>query len=174
MVNDYYSEQLVSKKTDGNDTVKKVLIGVAGVLLGAAVFFLLIYFIPINMVFTGLIFYLAFYLMSGVETEYEYIITNGDIDIDKITGKRKRKRLLSAGISDFTAFGKLDEAKEAGSDVTTVLVTDGSGENDFYADLKHKTAGEVRLIFSPNEKTLESISMYLPRQLKAEFMRKYK
>ena len=110
--------------------------------------------------------------MTGIDTEYEYILTNGDLDIDKITGKRKRKRLLSTKIGDFTAFGKLEEAPEAADKVTTVLITDGTNEGAYYADFRHQSAGNVRLIFTPNEKTMEGVKMFLPRQLKAEMMRK--
>ena len=84
----------------------------------------------------------------------------------------KRQRLLSTKIGDFTAFGKLEEAPEAADKVTTVLVTDGTNEGAYYADFRHQSAGNVRLIFTPNEKTMEGVKMFLPRQLKAEMMRK--
>lgn len=170
MNNDFYSEQLVSKRAGGSDTAKKILIGVLTALV-AAFFFLIIIF-PLSLLIVGLIFYGGYYLMTGIDTEYEYILTNGDLDIDKITGKRKRKRLLSTKIGDFTSFGKLEEAPEAADKVTTVLVTDGTDEGAYYADFKHQSAGNVRLIFTPDEKTMEGVKMFLPRQLKAEFLRK--
>lgn len=170
MNNDFYSEQLVSKRAGGSDTAKKILIGVLTALV-AAFFFLIIIF-PLSLLIVGLIFYGGYYLMTGIDTEYEYILTNGDLDIDKITGKRKRKRLLSTKIGDFTSFGKLEEAPEAADKVTTVLVTDGTNEGAYYADFKHQSAGNVRLIFTPDEKTMEGVKMFLPRQLKAEFLRK--
>lgn len=172
MNNDFYSEQLVAKAPDGSDWVKRVLIGLGGLAVAIGVFLFLFILMPMNLVLVFGIFYLTFYLMSGIDTEYEYIITNGDIDIDKIIGKRKRKRLMSAKISDFTAFGPYDEAPEAPSGITVVHVTDGSGENIYYADFKHKSAGDVRLIFSPNEKTIDGIVMFMSRQLKTEYNRK--
>lgn len=171
MTNDFYSEQLITKNSSGGDTAKKVLIGIGAALISAFIFLALFMFLPMNLIFVGLVFYLAYFLMSGIDTEYEYIITNGDFDVDKIIGKRKRKRLLSSNIADFTAFGKAESAPDAAPDATTVLVTDGTGQGEYYADLKHKTAGSVRVIFTPNEKTLEGIVMFLPRQVKAEYLK---
>ena len=170
MNNDFYSEQLVAKKSGGSETAKKILIGVLTALVAAFLFLIIIF--PLSLLLVGLVFYGGYYLMTGIDTEYEYILTNGDLDIDKITGKRKRKRLLSTKIGDFTAFGKLEEAHEAADKVTTVLVTDGTNEGAYYADFRHQSAGNVRLIFTPNEKTMEGVKMFLPRQLKAEMMRK--
>lgn len=126
MNNDFYSEQLVAKKSGGSETAKKILIGVLTALVAAFLFLIIIF--PLSLLLVGLVFYGGYYLMTGIDTEYEYILTNGDLDIDKITGKRKRKRLLSTKIGDFTAFGKLEEAPEAADKVTTVLVTDGTNE----------------------------------------------
>lgn len=172
MNSDFYSEQLVTKKQSGGDTAKKVLAGIGTAAVAALVFLITFILFPVNLVLVGFVFYGGYYLMTGFDTEYEYIITNGDLDIDKISGKRKRKRLLSTKIEDFTAFGKLSEASEAQNGVTTVLVTDGTDENAYYADLKHQSAGNVRLIFTPDEKTLEGVTMFLPRQLKVEQMKK--
>ena len=120
MNNDFYSEQLVAKKSGGSETAKKILIGVLTALVAAFLFLIIIF--PLSLLLVGLVFYGGYYLMTGIDTEYEYILTNGDLDIDKITGKRKRKRLLSTKIGDFTAFGKLEEAPEAADKVTTVLL----------------------------------------------------
>ncbi|MCM1522938.1 MAG: hypothetical protein NC120_00615 [Ruminococcus sp.] len=168
MNTDFYAEQLVTKKPNGGDTAKKILIGIATAFLAAAVFTLFFFFIPFNLIGAGLIFYGGYYFISSVDTEYEYILTNGEIDIDKITGKRKRKRLMTASIDSFTSFGKLSEAPEPPDGITTVLATDGTEEGAYYADLKHQSAGNVRLIFTPGEKMIDGVIMFLPRQLKAE------
>lgn len=172
MNTDFYAEQLVAKRSGGSDMAKKVLIGIATAFFAAAVFWIFFYFIPFNLIGAGLIFYAGYYFISGVDTEYEYILTNGEIDIDKITGKRKRKRLMTASIDSFTSFGRLDEAPDTSDGITTVLATDGTEEGAYYADFKHQSAGNVRLIFTPSEKILDGVELFLPRQLKAEFKRK--
>ena len=39
--------------------------------------------------------YGLWWLLTSLNIEYEYSVTNGDIDIDQITAKRKRKRIVS-------------------------------------------------------------------------------
>lgn len=168
MNNDFYAECLVSRAAAGTDTVKKIFLCAGAALIAVAAFWFLL---PISPLIIGGVFYGAYYLLTGIDTEYEYILTNGDLDVDKISGKRSRKRLVSAKISEFTAFGRYEDAPEAKGSVTTVLVSDGTGKNDYFADFVHKSEGNVRIIFTPNEKLLEGIGMYLPRTLKAEFNR---
>ena len=166
MNTDFYTEYLVSKAPTGGDTVKKLLIGLGTAFLSAAAFWFI--FFPISLFIIVGIFYGAYYLMTGVDAEYEYILTNGDLDIDKIIGKRKRKRLVSASIDSFTAFGKLSEAGDFSG--TTVLASGSEGEA-YYADFVHKTEGNVRIIFTPNERILDGMELFLPRQLRVEFKR---
>lgn len=166
MNNDFYAECLVSKAPTSGDTAKRVLIGLGTAVLAAGAF---LYLFPVGLIIIAGIFYGAYYLMTGLDAEYEYILTNGDFDIDKIIGQRKRKRLVSASIADFTAFGLLSEAPDF--DGTTVLASSGTGQ-DYYADFVHKTEGNVRLIFTPNEKILDGMELFLPRQLKQEFKKK--
>lgn len=49
--------------------------------------------------------YGAYWLISGMSIEYEYILTNGEIDVDKIIAQRKRKRLVTVSAKTFEAFG---------------------------------------------------------------------
>jgi len=163
---DVYVEQLIVKPADGKDNAKKAAIIIIALLLIAFCITTFFFIFAIPAAFG--IAYGAYYLLTGVYCEYEYIITNGDIDIDKIVGKRKRTRLVSASVKNFTSFGRLENAPNAANGVTTVMASDGSG-NDFYADFTHSKLGETRIIFSPNEKTLEAIKPFLPRTIKRDF-----
>lgn len=44
------------------------------------------------------------WLLGNFNIEYEYILTNNDLDIDKVIGKRKRKRMISLDVSTAEAF----------------------------------------------------------------------
>ena len=92
---DIYREQIVPKSPTKMDTLKKICVGFIAIMLAAVLFLLSGFF---NLTFIGLIFagvfiYFGFYLISSFDTEYEYIVTNGEIDIDKIIAKRKRKKI---------------------------------------------------------------------------------
>lgn len=162
---DVFVEQMVVKPQKGKDYALKFLIALAAVVLSA--FFVLILAIMAFIPVVGIV-YAAYYLISGLDCEYEYIVTNGEIDIDKIAGKRKRTRLITADARKFTAFGKLENAGKLPDKATVVDATDGSG-TAFYADFVHGKLGETRLIFSPNEKVLEAVKPFIPRMIKREF-----
>lgn len=170
MVNsDFYAEYLVEKQATGGDNVKKVLICLGALLLSA--FFMLCIIPPISLVPAGLVVYGAYYLLTGIGCEYEYIVSNGELDVDKVIGKRKRKRLVTAVLQEATAFGLLESAPEAADGVTTVLASDGTGKGEYFLDFKHKSGDNVRIIFTPSEKILDGMELFLPRQLKMEFKR---
>lgn len=167
MISDVYVEQLVEKRSCTADTLKKI-----GIVLGAVILSVLAFWFmyAIGLLLAAAIFYGGYYLLTGIDCEYEYIFTNGDLDIDKIKGKRSRNRLVTAQCENFTSFGRLVDAPEAASGVTTVLAA-GGDEEQYYADFKHSSAGDVRLIFTPDERILEAVTAALPRQVKAEYKR---
>lgn len=163
---DTFVEQIVKKNPDSKDKAKKALL-IAGMLIIA--FLLLIYligFFPFNIaLFFGAL-YGFYYLFTGIDCEYEYIITNGDLDIDKIIAKRKRKRLISLKISTIEDFGKYNADMKPLDGATIVLAGANSGEGDYYADFRHPSIGNTRLIFTPDEKILNSMKSNFSSLLK--------
>ena len=51
--------------------------------------------------------YLGFRLQSRTNLEFEYLVTNGALDIDKIMSQRKRTRIFSADCKDFDAVARV-------------------------------------------------------------------
>lgn len=170
---DIFVEQIVKKAPNGKDTAKKVFIVLCTCLLTAVLAFVMM-FMP---VFSGVallllfgVLYGSYYLITGIDVEYEYIVTNGEMDIDKIIAKRKRSRLITGKVSSFEAFGKYADAPDIDSSVTIVSAVgtslSGADTEEWYADFTHASAGKVRLIFSAEDKVIEAIRPFLPRQLK--------
>ncbi len=165
---DIYAEQLVAKNSGSDVTMKKAGIIIAMVVLVVALIVFFSWLFPINVALGVFVCYGGFYIMSGFGVEYEYLVTNKDLDIDKIMGKRKRKRLVSVDISTIERFGKFENVENVPDGTTLVLAGSNAGEGDYYADFKHSTLGNVRLIFTPNEKILNSINASLPRLIKLQ------
>lgn len=173
---DIFVEQIVKKAASGKDWAMRVIIGIAMGVLSAASLFIFFFILPIpaaGLLLVVGIFWGGYRLITNSDCEYEYIVTNGEIDIDKIIAKRKRVRLITAKASTFEAFGKYEDAPEAEDSVTTVSAV-GVNESDkdtktYYADFKHASAGYVRLIFSPEERVIDAIIPFLPRQIKVNF-----
>lgn len=157
---DSYAEYLVKRQPTTEDTIKKALILVGG---GAAtvVFVLLsIFFMPLLLIVACALGYGTWWLFTNQYIEYEYLLTNGELDIDKIIGKRKRVRLLTVAVSSFSEFGKEEDGTTIPEDVTTVLAA-GEGLETYYAVFQDEAMGTVRLIFSPSEKVLTTMKPYL-------------
>ncbi len=168
---DIFVEQIVKKPADGKVWTIRILIGLAmGVLLALSLFVLFI--IPILGLAMGFgIIWGGFRLITNSDCEYEYIVTNGEIDVDKIIAQRKRVRLITAKAPTFEAFGEYTaDTPDTDSDVTVVNavgMNESSAETKtYYADFRHASAGNVRLLFSPEERVVEAIKPFLSSQLK--------
>ncbi len=162
---DIFCEQLVAKKRTAADIAKIVLtllgcsvVGLAAIFFGLLTGFLVLLVIGIAIVCIGI------WLSSGFGVEYEYIVTNNEMDIDKILGKRKRKRMITVDISRATAFEPYP-GQDTEADVI-VHASTGTEEDAYCLVCEHNDYGKVRIIFNPNEKTRNSITQELPRLLK--------
>lgn len=163
---DHYNEQLIQKQTEPKDIVIRVLIAIATVLLilVSVTATLMFNFTPLILVAFGVC-YLAYLLFSGTFTEYEYIVTNNDLDIDRITGKRKRKRLVTVKLNTVKQWGEYT-GKEGGNVSTTVMASDASGYDAWYILADHSKYGHIMVIFTPSEQTITNINFGVPHSAK--------
>ena len=172
---DIFVEQIVKKEASGKTIALKVIIGIAAAIICViSVFLMLIGFAIALFIALGAL-YGAYYLMTNLDVEYEYIVTNGEIDVDKIIAQRKRKRLLTVKASNFEHFGKLADAAALGTGVTVINAegTSANASESYYADFTHSAFGNVRLIFTPEEKVIDAVKPYFSRNLRIEYDRKY-
>ena len=174
---DNFAEQLVKKNETSSDKTKRLLMTVGGTVL-TAVLALFGFFTIGNPVLSLLGFLLAvgagygtFFIVQSSHIEYEYAFTNGELDIDKIIAKRKRKPLLSVEVRKFTDFGKYSDDPEETAEMTVVISFDNIASHEYYADFQHDDYGLTRLVFSPNEKMLENIKRFLSGSLRSKLAR---
>ncbi|MBQ8514450.1 MAG: hypothetical protein IJ496_03545 [Ruminococcus sp.] len=164
---DHFTEHLVKKVPTSQEKTKQLLMVLAAIVLtvGTAYMALATGWLIILTLTMGVI-YGAYYILSGLGIEYEYTFTNGELDVDKIMGKRKRTNLITVDASKFEAFGALTDDVEDKPEATLVLCSDNTGEGEYYADLITEEYGETRLIFTPSEKMVSYIEEALPRTLR--------
>lgn len=166
---DNYMEKLVTKKRTAADTLITV-----GIVLGAVVLVLLVMSIQvlqqlgISLLLAALIIYLGYRLISSRNLEYEYIVTNGDLDIDKIISRRKRKRIFSANCKDFDIVSPVKSNSFSQSVQEIKNRIDASGSIDspdaYFATLNYNGQKTV-VIFEPSEKMLKNFKIYIPRKV---------
>lgn len=164
-----FKEQIVKKLPDKNDQMKKAIIIVAAVVV-ALLCFMFTFGTAlgiIGIVLSGLAIYGGYYLLTNLYVEYEYILTNDEIDIDKIVAQRSRKRLATVKLSTATEFGEAGNNLHIGENVTLIKAdaNDPSKQN-YYVRLTHSSLGETVLLFTPNEEMLELVKNVLPRNLR--------
>ena len=164
---DIFGEQLVKKRASTSDWLKKIFLTLGALVLAMALMtvslstgFMVLTFIAVGVLFG------AVWLLGGMSYEYEYIVTNDDLDIDKISGKRKRKRLITIKLNTAESFGVYDGSQGEGV-AATVMATDGTGVNAYYLIAKHRTHGQTMVIFSPDERMVQLILSALPHKVKA-------
>lgn len=162
---DSYCEQLIAKTRTGADTAKMALSIVLSLLVAAACVFFMLITGAIALIILAIISVgLGVWLAGNVGIEYEYIITNEEMDIDKVIGKRKRKRMITVDLRKATAFEPLPFE----SDDFDVIVQASSGlKKDAYCMfVEHNDYGKVKILFNPNQKTRDAIAHMLPKQLR--------
>jgi len=153
---DRFSEQLVPKMSTGKDMfLRGCLIAAAMALIGAMVFFLGLLFGMwlVALCLSGMVIWGLVWLLQGTFVEYEYIVTNDDLDIDKIIGRRKRKRLITVSLAGAKSIGEYTSGSEIDAGVT-VMAHDQSGVDMYSFVCESKEYGSVAIIFNPDKRTL--------------------
>lgn len=157
---DVFCEYIVKvKKNPAELTISALGIILAVILLGFSLFFLFTPFSSFVLLIDAGVVYGAYILITHFNVEYEYILTNGDIDIDKITAKRKRKRVLSFSTKEF----EIVAPYKHGENYTNVLdLGTRNYENAYYAVFS-KDGQKKTLVFNPPQKMIEAMKTYSPR-----------
>lgn len=170
---DRFNEQLVAKKADGKDKLIRILIiAAAAIFTAVSVIATVIFAMPMLILIGGGVCYLAWWMYGNTYLEYEYIITNNDLDIDKIIGKRKRKRLISIKLSTVTEFGQYKDGRTGEGADATVVAADGTQENTWYIVCSHANYGKLLVLFSPEEDTVECINQGLSYSVRVRLPKK--
>lgn len=165
---DTFFEQLVKMNKTPTDAAKFAGIWIAAVLL-SALLFLLIMLNPYALLAIGTlgivgIIWGAVKLSGRLSVEYEYIFTNGDLDIDKIVAKSSRKRIVSVNCSLAEKYGKYNPAaRPSGSVKKTYLLCPPDSQNAVYMIVPHKSEGNVMIVFAPDERLKGAIEKSVPR-----------
>lgn len=166
---DTFKEQLVKKTPETNDQIKKILIIITSCLLAVLcfLFFMGTPFAIFGVVIAGGIIYGGYYLITNLMIEYEYILTNGDLDVDKIVAQRSRKRLATLDLALAHEFGKADQSLQVSPNETLIMASANDPKQiDYYIRLNHSKLGNTVLVFTPSEEMLELVNNCLPRSLR--------
>mgnify|MGYP000338766687 FL=1 len=166
---DSFIEKIVVKKKTFKDYLISIGIVLAGTLLTLIVG-LIEFLAPFWFIIAAAIVYFMYQFITSSNIEYEYIVTNGDLDIDKIINRRRRKRIFSANCKDFEILAKLkgglNDRRIQNINSKIMAVSSINSENVFFAILNYKGERTV-VFFEPDEKMLNSFKLFIPRKIEA-------
>lgn len=165
---DNYVEQIISKKSESRDIALRLLIFLGLSLVAAlALISTALFGFPFLIVIAIGAVYLMWFLLGNTSIEYEYIVTNNELDIDKIIGRRKRKRLITMKLNLAEEWGEYEEGKSKNDKVlATVSAHDCRYVNLWYIVSNHEKHGKTMLLFSPNENVLTAVNKSVPYALR--------
>ncbi len=111
---DIYYEQMLKKKLNAVDWVKIIASGL--VALNFTLFIVFCFLAGITfygfnfLIILGLWWGFA-WIIKGTSVEYEYTITNHELDIDIIKGKSKRKHITTINLKNIEFFGNVGDER---------------------------------------------------------------
>jgi hypothetical protein len=166
-VMDTFIEKIVAKKKDAKDKLIT-----AGVILAAFILTPVVFNIPIVnnfglIIVVGMV-YFVYRIITSRNIEYEYIVTNGDLDIDKIIAQRKRKRIFSANCREFDIVARVQSDKFTSSvqDIKNrfEVASEVNSPDAYFITLNYK--GEKTLvIFEPDQRMINNFKLFIPRRV---------
>lgn len=173
---DIYSETLVTKKYSKSEKAKIKKYLAASIIVPT----LLILVVPyaawaiklpilmwVSLIICGAFLIYVYLTLKKMLCEYEYIITNDNLDFDVIINKKKRERLISIDIRTIEEIDRYDESKFIGSNFDEIIHAerDSDGHDNFYLIVSHPKRKRVQVIFTPDQKMLEATKKTLNPRL---------
>ena len=169
---DIFVEYIVKRKKGKKEYVKIAAIVVAAIVLAMLTPMLML--VPVvgslSVLCTAAVIFGAYYLITSLNVEYEYILTNGELDVDTIINRRNRKRLITVQAKNFEILAPVgtDEYKneENGRFTRVIDASSANIENKAYFAVFNKDGQRIKLVFEPTEKMLDVFETKVPRNVK--------
>ena len=163
---DFYTEQIVKKKKG----VVEWLIMLATLLGAIAILYVGLLVQSMFLLLLLGVGFAMWYIVNSQNIEFEYCVTNGDIDIDQITGQRKRKRIVSVRGKKLQTIAPFTPEALAGVKVDRFVMASTALKEagNWYFTYTSKKSGFTAVVFRPNEKVLSCIYRGLPRLAQIE------
>ena len=150
--------------------VKAIIVGAILldiVIVAAVTFFALLFLSPaFTFLIVAAVVYGSYKIISSLSVEFEYIFTNGDLDIDKITAKSSRKRMVSIKCSEIEKYGEYKGQIAPGSVKNTFFFCNPDSEGQVYIIAKDRNLGMVMMVLAPEERVKTEIEKAVPRLAK--------
>ncbi len=170
---DIYTEYIIKKKKDTKDYVIIVLSVILGIVLSLAFMLLNALILGLGVLLAAFTWYGVYLIINSRNLEYEYILTNGELDIDKIIAKNGRKRIITINFKEVELCANIHNPEfkhqyenENNLSQKLVLVGDKNADNIYFADF-YSDGERKRVLFQPTEKIVDGLAKANPRNVHA-------
>lgn len=159
-MSEMYKEQLVKRRKDKKDVTIKFVMSFATV-LSVCIFF----FHPIGIIIPIALAVADVIVFRRMDIEFEYIYTSGDLDIDKIIHKEKRKRVLSVNVNDMEIMAPKGASELASyKDAQVCDFTTHTPGAKVYEMVVLVDGTKKKILFEPEQEIVEGIWTLAPRK----------
>lgn len=167
---DIFCEFIVRHKKSIKDYLIMAGADIAAMILVFAVILFYNYTFGFGFFIIAAIIYGAYILIRSRFVEYEYALTNNELDIDKIMAKKKRKHILTVDFKQTEICAAVNDGNYSSEYNNTASLTktyDFTGICDYdvyFADF-NTGSGRIRILFNPNDKMKDSLRIINPRSV---------
>ena len=160
---DTFFEQIIPIRKTGGAMFAVIGIWFLALLLSAILFLFPILGNFSVIIIFGIL-YGAWKLTSRFNTEYEYIITNGTMDIDKIINKSSRKRMCSMELSGVSRLEKFNIGLINNVDKKMLVIACNLDDPDvYYMVCDREGKGAIHVVFAPEERLKGAMVKFIPK-----------
>ena len=171
---DIFYEQMLKKEKRTSDRLKIT----GGLILSIILTAIIILLFLMGQSLFGFNFFLIFCIwwlfvkfLGTYNVEYEYTITNHELDIDTINGKNHRKHITTINLKQIDYFGNKNDIKTKDAMKTSgqpakeyYFVSSKESKNIYVTDvISRKNGSKVRVYIEPDEDLKEYIRLANPK-----------
>lgn len=180
---DIFIEELVKKKKSGKDFAVLALLIAGGLIITVAILVLILFATmsfgelaqiagSVGMLLIAAAWYAVFFIYNSGNVEYEYIVVNNNLDIDKIIAKKHRKSMIEMDIKNATIMACVED--DANNYVyknldksIKVLNFSANNPNLYTYFIDYNSDGDRQIIlFQPTSKIVEALWKFNPKAVK--------
>lgn len=170
MEQDTFVEELIARRSTFVTALLKIGIVLLAIIIASAVFIFVSFIFPVTL---AVVCVAAYFGVKMLNVEYEYAFTSGDLDVDKIIGKRRRKRVLETSTKQIQVMAPY--TREFESEVRNYQVV---AQKDFSASrrasgrwffiLENEQGQYEFVVFQPSARMRRAMKPYLRFKMKGD------
>lgn len=163
---DLFSEVLVKQRWGRNEFFALALIVLGYVLLILLALRFLVYVAAFLPFVLAVSIYLTVMAIRSLNKEYEYIVTNGHLDVDCIKGKHKRRRVFSLSPADLEEARPFEAGEAPPREARCLDCSSRQAGTALWCVRGKYRDKQIFALIDGNRKTLDNLRRHNPRKVR--------